>query len=476
MLYIIKTRNHLIFFLSLFLFNLLSADTNHKTQRFFLPEEEKIHIKQDSIDRAPSILLFNCHYGAGHKMATQGITESLPECNIRVVNIYDEPLRPLDPMKKINPKWSNEELYNKIAKKEHNRLLNFAGKIAPKTLYLQRSNVEKLLTEYIAKNKPDMIISCVPLVNPMLLNVCKKFNLPFLVVTTDIDISAFCYGFKDNEYLSSWNHFRITVPFSKENWDPGFSQSLPESVKHSLQYSFGYPTRHAFSEIFEESILDQIRKDYQIHPDENVILVMMGGNTAQAAKIYAKLLLDMKDNEIDKIIGKNNQRNKIRLICLCGDITQKANHHLMVQLNRLNQSKNKHNQRVIIHACPSTSHIAELVSLPELCTVISKPGGSTVNEMIKKKVPMIYHISRVLLDWEYGNMKYGMSRNLGKPFKINGSINKKMQTHLVHVLTDVFTLHNDIQQGKKLVPEAFLDFTQNLRSTVKEMLSEKYER
>ncbi len=377
--------------------NLLSADLSDKAEKFFVSKDEMIRLKLDGKVCTPNILLFNCHYGAGHKMATQGIVESLPECRIQIVDIYDEPLRPLDPMREISPKWSNEELYNKMARKEHNRLLNFAGRLAPKALDLQRHKVEKLLIDYVAKNKPDMIISCVPLVNPMLLTVAKKFEIPFLVVTTDIDISAFCYGFKDVEYLNDWNRFRITVPYSKETWDPWFGECLPNNVKSSLQYGFGYPTRHAFSEIFEESILDQLRKEYQIHQDENVVLVMMGGNTAQAAMTYAKLLLSMKEEEVERIVGQNNKRNKIRMICLCGDVAQKMNHSLMVQLNTLNDSKNKRNERVVIHACPGTNRIAELASLPELSAVISKPGGSTVNEMIKKQVPMIYHISCVPL-------------------------------------------------------------------------------
>ncbi len=238
-----------------------------------------------------------------------------------------------------------------------------------------------------------------------------------------------------------------------------------------MQYCFGYPTRHAFSEIFEESVLDQQRKEYQINRDENIVLVMMGGNTAQAAMTYAKLLLSMKEDEIERIVGQNNKKNKIRMICLCGDVTQKINHSLMVQLNTLNKSKNKRNERVIIHACPGTPSIAELVSLPELCTVISKPGGSTVNEMIKKQVPMIYHISRVPLDWECGNMEYGVSRNLGRPFQINGKTGDKTRTDFVQVLAYVFTLHNDIQKGRKSVPEASIDFTKNLRDTIREMLS-----
>lgn len=469
-----KVKIYLILVTFLSFINILTAEGSDKIGRFFLPEKEKIYLeKLNGAHRKPNILLFNCNYGAGHKMATQGIVEGLPECEIHVVDIYDEPLRSLDPMRDINPKWSYEELYNNMAKSEHNRLLNFVGKLGPKTLVLQRHKIEMLLTDYVAKNRPDMIISCIPLVNPMLLAVAKKFDIPFLVITTDIDISAFCSGFEEKESESRWYRFRMTVPFSKETWDPKFSKGLPDGVKLSLQYSFGYPTRYAFSEFCEESILENLREEYQIHQDENVILVMMGGNTAQAAISYAELLLGMKENEIERIVGQNNKRNKIRLICLCGDVTQQKNKALMVQLNALNQSKNKCNKRVIIHACPGTPRIAELVSLPEMCAVVSKPGGSTVNEMIKKKVPMIYHISHVPLDWERGNMEYGVHRDLGRPFQISGKIGNKTRADLVKVLADVFTLHNDIQGGRKSVPEASIDFTDNLRAAVKEMLLDR---
>lgn len=466
----IKIKICLILALSLSIINFLCANSINLPEKIYVSEDEKIRFKLDGTDRQPNILLFNCHYGAGHKMATQGIVESLPECIIRVVDIYDEPLRSLDPMREICSTWSNEELYNNMAKKEYNQLLNFAGKIAPITLSIQRDRIEKLLIDYISKNKPDMIISCIPLVNPMLLTVAKQFDIPFLIVTTDIDISAFCYGFKDDDCLNDWNRFRITVPFFKETWDLRFSKDLPNSVKCSLQYCFGYPTRHAFSEIFEESILDQLRKEYQIHQDENVVLVMMGGNTGQAARAYAKLLIEMNEDEIDTIVGLNNKRDKIRLICLCGDITQDINHSLMVELNTLNMSKNKNNKRVVIHACSGTPRIAELVSLPELCVVISKPGGSTVNEMIKKKIPMIYHISHTLLDWERGNMEYGISRDFGRPFQMNRKIRSKTRVEFMHVLASVFNLHNEIQAGQKPVPEASIDFTKNLRNAVKEML------
>jgi UDP-N-acetylglucosamine:LPS N-acetylglucosamine transferase len=467
MLRIFKRVNYLTF-ASLFLIHMALMQAEDK---FFIPKEDRMTLKDKTgVIRKPKVLLFNCHYGAGHKMATQGIQESLPDCHINVVNIYDNPLQSLDPVREFVPEWSNEQLYNKMAKKEHNRLLNLAGYLGPKALFLQRKKVERLLAAFICKENPDLIISCIPLVNPMLLTVAKQRDIPFLVVTTDIDISYFCYGFKPDEIVSCPNKFQITVPFAKSEWDPLFKEKVPKGVEKSLHYSFGYPTRHAFSEVFEESILQKLREEYRIGRDENVVLVMMGGNAAQAAKTYATLLLAMSDKEIESIVGLGNPRNKIRLLCLCGDISQDENLTLMKELNALNGSKDKSNSQVIIHACPGTPKIAELVSLPELCTVISKPGGSTVNEMIKKKVPMVYHVSKVPLDWERGNLKYGVGRGLGKSFEVDEKVGAKSRSELVAVLADTFTLHSQIKNSNVSMPDAHYDFTENLRKTVKEML------
>jgi UDP-N-acetylglucosamine:LPS N-acetylglucosamine transferase len=353
----------------------------------FQRSKSSLVVEENGAKRPVRIMLFTCQYGSGHKMATQSIIESLPDCEIQVVDIYDEPLASLDLMRAWAPEFSNERIYNELIKKEQNQLLNVAGKIAPQFLLLQKKNIEKLLIKYVSKDKPDMLISCVPLVNFALLSTADKLDIPLLVITTDIDISAFCFGLKE-DLKENKNHFRMTVPYEKTEL---FDHHRFASLQASFQYGFGYPTRRAFSEMPKQAVLNQLRDEYEIQEDEHVILVMMGGNAGQAARAYANLLMQMDNEAIDRIVGKENTRNKIHLICLCGDTSRAENMEFMKSLNACNHESSN---RVRIHGCPGTSKIGELVSLPELCAVISKPGGSTVNEMIKKKVPMIYHTNR----------------------------------------------------------------------------------
>jgi UDP-N-acetylglucosamine:LPS N-acetylglucosamine transferase len=407
-------------------------------------------------------------------MATQGIRESLPDCKFHVVDAYNEPLRALDVMKYIDSELSFEKFFNSLAKHEKYGLLNLLGKIGEHTLPAQRKQFEHLLLKYmkkeINKDKPDLIISCIPMINPALATIGKKLNIPVLVVTTDLDIVNFTAGLKQEDCAIGKKHFRITAAYDKQNWENILGKKIPGYVKDIIDFETGYPTRRAFSVAASAEKVEEIRRTYQIQPDENVACVMMGGNTAEAAKNYAKHLLSMNEQQIEEICGQENTRKKIRLICLCGDIKDDNNRRLMEKLNALNQMK-KANHNVTIHAAPGTPKIAELVSPPEFFAMISKPGGSTIGEMIKKRVPMIYHVTGQPISWESGNMAYGEDRQLGKTFKMPKKITEKSKDELVSVLKEARIWREEIINGTKAVPEADHDFSLNLRRIVGEMVS-----
>lgn len=407
------------------------------------------------------LMLFTCQYGAGHKMATQGIVEALPNDEIQVVDIYKEPLASLDLMRSLAYELSCESFYNQAIKKEWNPLLNSVGCLAQKVFILHETRMYELLLEYISAKKPDMLISCVPLVNSALLRVADELNLPLLVVTTDIDVSAFCLGLPDDLEIDQ-DHFRITLPYEKEPWDTLFKEKFSPAVQGCFHYAFGYPTRRAFSEEPSVTVLNQLREYYQIQKDEQVVLVMMGGNAGRASEGYASLLLKMSDETLDRVVGKES---RLHLICLCGDASQSENRAFIEKLNALNKKAS----RVRIHAVPATSQIAELVSLPELCLVISKPGGSTVNEMIKKRVFMIYHTSSFPLDWERGNIAYGELRGYGKQFILS----KQTPTEFTELLIEAFAKGRSMRSLETLVPEAKIDFAHSFEQSVHQMLEKK---
>jgi UDP-N-acetylglucosamine:LPS N-acetylglucosamine transferase len=301
----------------------------------------------------------------------------------------------------------------------------------------------------------------VPLVNAALLSVADELNIPLLVVTTDIDVSAFCLGLPD-DLQADQDHFRITIPYAKEPWDGLFSEKFSPAVQTCFHYAFGYPTRRAFSEEPSTVVLNQLREQYEIQKDEQLILIMMGGNAGRASEEYAHQLLKMSDETLDRVVGKEA---RLHLLCLCGDTNRSENRAFMEGLNDLNKMP----ARVRIHGVPATSQIAQLVSLPELFLVISKPGGSSVNEMIKKRVFMIYHTSSIPLDWEKGNSLYGEARGYGKQFVLS----KQSPAEFTELLVEAFAKGRAMRSLEALVPEAKIDFADSLRQSVQQMLEKK---
>ncbi len=67
-------------------------------------------------------------------------------------------------------------------------------------------------------------------------------------------------------------------------------------------------------------------------------------------------------------------------------------------------------------------------------------------------------------------MEYGESRNLGKRFRASGKIDANSRRKLAEVLRYTFSLHEKMRTDCSFVPESKINFTNNLRASVKEMI------
>ena len=59
----------------------------------------------------------------------------------------------------------------------------------------RRKAIRKTFYEYLTHEKPDLVISVVPLVNFYILQAAQALNLPFLIIPSDIDVSPYITGF-----------------------------------------------------------------------------------------------------------------------------------------------------------------------------------------------------------------------------------------------------------------------------------------
>lgn len=415
-----------------------------------------------------SILLFTCNYGHGHKMATQGIGDALDEYCVEVIDIYDGPLGSIDPMRSIYPELSAESMYNQMMRSELNTLLNFAGKVVPKALVFREEKLVDLLKNYLSDRKVDVIICCVPLINAMLYQAAKAFNIPLIVVTTDIDIWTFCVGFKPP--LDPSYPLVLTVAYDKRDWDPLYLESVPHCLRHALRYDFGYPLRREFSDTFSVKELERIRVHFSIEKGDVLIILMIGGNSGKSVWEYAQLMASLTSEEVACLLEREQGSKRLHLLALCGDFTKKGNQELAQKIDVLNQHASKSTPSLFLQARENTPEIAALLSLQELLCVVSKPGGSSVNELIKKRVPQILHISGVPLSWEQGNLKYVVLKGLGFPFVGERLKSLKKKLEFLSLINQSFLLRNSLRKSNSELSKVSYLFQDKLVALVKEFL------
>ncbi|MCB1135926.1 MAG: hypothetical protein KDK78_06640, partial [Chlamydiia bacterium] len=103
----------------------------------------------------PKIFLYMCSYGSGHRMATQAIVERLGDYDLQVVDVYDGPLLPLDPLRQVAPEVSQESCFNFMAKQEWNSALNLTRVLSNQVLLLKRRKIEGWLWDHLEECSPD---------------------------------------------------------------------------------------------------------------------------------------------------------------------------------------------------------------------------------------------------------------------------------------------------------------------------------
>src|SRR5581483_6747832 len=157
---------------------------------------------QSSVELKPEnsrkkIVVITCKGGGGHQSATRTLFHYLgEEYEIKPIVLLEEILGSLDPIRKFTfDKYTCEDFYNYSLRKGWNYLINnLVAPIGSSRIVAWQEQIEQLAFEHIKKINPDLIISVMPFFNAGLLNVARKLEIPFLIITTDLDSSNYVIG------------------------------------------------------------------------------------------------------------------------------------------------------------------------------------------------------------------------------------------------------------------------------------------
>ncbi|MFA6527221.1 MAG: glycosyltransferase [Candidatus Babeliales bacterium] len=335
-------------------------------------EKEAIKTPETKHSNKKKIVIFFSKGGGGHLAARDCLKALLDnEYEISKINPLQDLLGSIDPIKTLTfGKLDGEDFFNKI---QTNRWIGFGNwsykHIVPTLILSRRKTVEKKITEYLKKEQPDLLLSVIPCLNLAFANAAQACNIPFLLVTTDCDLTAFTLGL----HKITHPNYAITVCKGLDlPKDQLKSRKIPDERVHAI----GFVTRHDF---FTSHNKETIRKEWNIPKKKFTILLLMGGAGSYSTYQYAKKIASMPLNvHVLVCTGRNEAiADKVR--------------------------KLKCSPGVSLTVVPFTKKIADLMAVSDL--FITKPGPGSVNEAIQMKLPMIVDNTSPVMFWETPNIK-----------------------------------------------------------------------
>jgi len=369
------------------------------------------------------ILILSSYGGYGH-MAAVNTLKTLLSKHYEIDVVY-----PIKELRLCGLRHS-EALYNYFLSKNCNRFTNwYVRYLGVPVLRMKGKKLERLVQEYIKKKQSDIVISLIPLVNHPTSVATYRMGVPFLIVTTDNDLTNWIGDLEKTKH----HQFKVSIGADLPTTKGALlSKKIPE--KEILQV--GLPLRPEF---FQLPSKIQMRAKYSIPSGKNVILLMMGGAGASLSLRYVKVLAQSKDN--------------LHLVVCSGRNQKLAKKLCAIHLGAGNT----------MEVVPFTENVHELFALADL--LITKPGPGTINEAISCKLPILIDRINTPIFWEEANIDLVLQTGIGDCIKHVEDL-----PQMVHRFLFDEQLRESITRSYASLPKN--QFAERIQPLIEEMIGE----
>lgn len=325
------------------------------------------------------IIIFTSDGAGGHTATTNALSATLKDSYcIKPINIFRDVLGGVDVIKVLSfGKINGELFYERCLTKKYYPFLNtlhFVGKWYFRQV--QRS-MSKTLQKFLLAEKPDMVISVVPLVDGAVVDATQKLDIPFILLPTDLDSTNYIHDIKSPAH----DGFLCTLPFE----DHDIKKKLePAKIPESKVITTGFPIRVDF---FENKDIQAIKRQYSVDQEKPVVLLLMGSVGSDSLYTFAK--------ELTKV------SNPMHLVIICGRYQAMKEKVQTIQFPR----------HITVTAVDFVQKISDLMAISDL--LITKAGPVSMSEAMYMNLPMLVDITASTLDWERLNYEFIKKRQFG---------------------------------------------------------------
>lgn len=360
-----------------------------------------------------NVLIITCSYGNGHNCSAQAVAHYLGK-NGAHVEISDFSTDVLLSAQKIHnlgnfigKNWKNADIFNYILRKQlyliinrwheldlnTRRIFGIKGKHGVAQLDPGPGKLnKKLIRLRLLMHMPDQIVTVYHMDLCPVLEIANEMGLPVIHLPTDVNMKAS----EPFDERPSHPHFAMFVPF----YHPRVLQTAAPLQDEQLILG-GYPVRPEFLNSISKEDVDKVKQKKGIDQDTKVVLMMSGGSGQSVP--YPELLANSLTWD-----------QKIHLIIIVGH-NYKFAEYLKISLNKVGPYYQGSNKNVTIELAkdPATKtplspyyigaqELADLMDLSD--AAITKPGGSSVAELLYKGVPSLFDHRKELFYWEEQNV------------------------------------------------------------------------
>lgn len=315
------------------------------------------------------ILIFTSGGGGGHISVTHALIALLhTKYQVKPLFIFNDVLSDIDPAQMLlGKKNRGEDLYVWLIRHKFIRTLNILGKFGEWYYQWRSKKVTELIGKCLDDEKPDLVISVIPLVNNLILHACQERALPLLIVPTDLNTRTFMVGIKNPHYKKYIVALTLDIPESREPVENA-------GITNNHVKVTGLPLRPDF---FEEKNIALIKKNLGVPTGKPVILVLMGAAGSQATLMYAKALSQIQHPaHLLFCIGKNPK--------------------VETEIKKI-----KFPKHITYTIIGFTNRISDLMAIANL--FITKSGSVSFCEGIYMNLPMLLDATTPVPTWEQSN-------------------------------------------------------------------------
>lgn len=374
--------------------SLFLKTTHAKDSSRIIPASSRIVAAQE---KAKKVIMFTSKGGYGHMAACATLKNILTDYEVSIVNPFETILTSLDVVKKITwGRYDCEQFYNSLLSNGWIRFMNFfCHRPAFYLVHRSRKQIEQKMWRFLRQEKPDLLISTIPLINYPTSCAAQNLNIPFLLVTLDADLTKWLL---DMDQCTHPN-FMLTVG-TKTPLISG--QLAAKKIPDASIREIGNPFRQDF---FEAKDKDVILHEWCIPSNKPIAMLIRGGAGSYQLINYVKTLL---------AYGK-----PLHLLVCVG-----RNAKLAKQLNSLR----KREGLVTFSIIPFTTRISDLMFVSDL--LITQPSPNTCNEAMHFGIPILIDKTSPTLFWEDATADLVAMNGIGTTFQRMRDLNLLVKKYL----------------------------------------------